>query len=303
MNLYEKIIEVRKVAGGFSKDTKGHNYEYVSGNQILSKIKDKMNEVGVLLIPSSKLGKYSTHEYKDRYGNEKVDFIVEGEMSYTWINAEEPSEQLEVDWAYYGQQNDISKAYGSALTYSERYFLLKCLGLPTDDDDPDGRDTTNKKPAKKNSKKTVGPTPQMKAREGSIKQLVETAEKKGYSKSDIEKVIKKTYGVGFDGLTEQQLLSVMKRLDVAENKKAHENPQEGDRGKESEGEVVEHGENKTPSENGNESYNGDSVMTKGKHQGKKFKDIVKQDRSYAKYVANQFGDKAIRETFRDLLKG
>lgn len=131
MNLYQKIVEVRKVAGGFSKDSKSYSYDYVSGNQILSKIKDTMNEHNLLLVPSTRLGEHST---------QGKDIVVKGEMTYTWINGDNPEERLEIPWAYYGQQNDISKAYGSALTYSERYFLLKCLGLPTDEDDPDGRD-------------------------------------------------------------------------------------------------------------------------------------------------------------------
>lgn len=144
LNLYQKIVEVRKVAGSFAKDSKGHNYQYVSGNQVLSKIKDKMNELNLLLIPATKVGEHSEHNYKTFKGKEMVDIIVQGEMTYTWINGDKPEEQLVIDWAYYGQQDDISKAFGSALTYSERYFLLKCLGLPTDADDPDSRDTSGK---------------------------------------------------------------------------------------------------------------------------------------------------------------
>ena len=137
LNLYQKIVEVRKVADGFKKDSKSYDYEYVSGNQILSKIKDKMNELHLLLIPSTRVGEHCTFDYTTAKGKEKTDFVVKGEMIYTWINGENPEERLDVTWAYYGQQDDISKAYGSALTYSERYFLLKCLGLPTDEDDPD----------------------------------------------------------------------------------------------------------------------------------------------------------------------
>jgi hypothetical protein len=139
MNLYQKIVEVRKVAEGFSKDGFSYGYSYVTGNQVLSKIKDKMNDLNLLLFPSTKTGEHHTHAYKTAKGKDALDFVVKGEMSYTWINGDEPSEREVISWAYYGQQDDISKAYGSALTYSERYFLLKCLGLPTDEDDPDAK--------------------------------------------------------------------------------------------------------------------------------------------------------------------
>ena len=141
MNLYEKMIEVRKSVESLKKDVdkEGLKYKYVSGNQILSKIKDSMNSHGLILQPSIKVGHHETFDYKTQYGKELTDFIVKGEMSYTWINAEKPEEREEIQWAYYGQQNEISKALGSGLTYSERYFLLKYFGLPTDEDDPDGK--------------------------------------------------------------------------------------------------------------------------------------------------------------------
>lgn len=139
MNLYQKIVEVRKIAEGFNKDGASYGYKYVTGNQVLGKIKDKMNELNLLLFPSTTVGEHSLHAYKTAKGKDALDFVVKGEMSYTWINGDEPTEREIISWAYYGQQDDISKAYGSALTYSERYFLLKCLGLPTDEDDPDAK--------------------------------------------------------------------------------------------------------------------------------------------------------------------
>ena len=143
LNLFEKIVEVRKAVGSLYKDKEGFGYEYVTGTQILSKVKDKMNELGLLLIPSSNGGEYREFEYTTADGVDKKDIIVWGEMSFTWIDAE-TQEKFNIPWSYFGQQNDASKAYGSALTYSERYFWLKVLGLPTDEDDPDAIDTTGK---------------------------------------------------------------------------------------------------------------------------------------------------------------
>ena len=50
MNLFQKINEVKKVVKTFSKDaeTSGKGaYSYVSGSQVLSMIKDKMEEIGL----------------------------------------------------------------------------------------------------------------------------------------------------------------------------------------------------------------------------------------------------------------
>lgn len=149
LNIYQKLVEVRKTIDAFHKDTKSFSYSYVSGSQVLKKIQDKMNELGILLIPQVLNQSHSTFDYKDKKGNEKTDFIVTAEMKYVWVNAENPTDIIEIPWQTLGQQDDISKAFGSGLTYSERYFLLKFFGVPTDDEDPDAKDTSGKSSQKK----------------------------------------------------------------------------------------------------------------------------------------------------------
>jgi hypothetical protein len=55
----------------------------------------------------------------------------------TWVNAENPEETIECPW--YGQGVDIAgeKGVGKALTYAEKYFILKQFNIATDKDDPD----------------------------------------------------------------------------------------------------------------------------------------------------------------------
>lgn len=145
MNLYEKIVEVRKSIGSLNKDKQGYQFSYVTGDQILGKIKHKMDELGLILQPSTQAGEWSRHDYKNSKGKDKIDFLVWGQASYTWINAEKPEEREQVSFAYFGQQgDDLSQAYGTALTYAERYFLLKYFGIPTDDDDADARRYNNR---------------------------------------------------------------------------------------------------------------------------------------------------------------
>ena len=140
LNLFQKLVEVRKSIGSLHKDAQGYNnkYQYVTGSQILNKIQDAMNFYNVLLFPKVLTQEVSKREYKTRYGNNVIEYTVFGEMTFTWIDADNPSEQLEVPFAYAGSQDDMARAMGSALTYAERYFLIKSFNLPTDGDDPDG---------------------------------------------------------------------------------------------------------------------------------------------------------------------
>ncbi|QDQ03177.1 hypothetical protein FOH38_23560 [Lysinibacillus fusiformis] len=144
MSLAQKLVEIRRNIGSFTKDAKGYNYNYVSGSQVLSKIQNTMNELGVLLIPKVLDQHFKEHAYKDNKGKEKLDFIVYGSMTYVWMNADDPNNTIEVPFYYTGAQDDISKAFGSGLTYSERYFIIKFFNLPTDGDDPDARNTSGR---------------------------------------------------------------------------------------------------------------------------------------------------------------
>lgn len=146
MNLWQKLVAIRKDIDVFVKNGESFGYNYVTGSQILHKIKKNMDEHQVILMP--KMGDHKTwqYSYKSKKGKDVTDFVIEGDGFYEWINAEKPDERETIPWKFFGQQDDISKAYGSALTYSERYFLLKFFGVPTDEDDADAKDPAPKQP-------------------------------------------------------------------------------------------------------------------------------------------------------------
>lgn len=136
LNLFQKLVEIRKNIPALRKDAKGYNYDYVTGSQVLLGIQQAMNGLGVLLFPNVTAHEVTHGEVQTNKGK-KVQYTVHGEMTYTWINADNPQETLEVPFMFAGSNDDISKAMGSALTYAERYFLIKFFNLPTDGDDPD----------------------------------------------------------------------------------------------------------------------------------------------------------------------
>jgi len=107
-----------------------------------------MDEQGIILSPSVEQVKtpiLDEYDYRTSKGEDKHarDWHVEGIMSYTFINAENPEEIHVCPWYFVGVQDDPSKAFGSGLTYSERYFLLKFFGIPTDEADPDSKEPKN----------------------------------------------------------------------------------------------------------------------------------------------------------------
>lgn len=135
LNLYQKIADVKANIDGFTKDTKGYNYSYVSGSQVLHRIRNKMIEHNLLLVP------YTENEeiIETINAKGKTEHIVKLKLTYKWINADNPQEVLEVPFFAVDQQDDVSKAHGTALTYAERYFLMKFFNIPTDEDDADAK--------------------------------------------------------------------------------------------------------------------------------------------------------------------
>jgi hypothetical protein len=179
MNLYQKLVEVRKCVPYLQKENQGEQYKYVSSSQVLGNVKAKLDELGVLLIPSVKGHAVTTSSIE--YFNEKNNvtkrtntYFTELDMLMTWLNAEKPDEKIECPW--YGQGVDIAgeKGVGKAMTYAEKYFMLKFFNIPTDKDDPDAfqrkiDDEEPPKPPKPQDKPKAGKSPEeasQKAKEG-----------------------------------------------------------------------------------------------------------------------------------------
>lgn len=155
MNLHQKLIELRKIVPYLQKNKQGFNYDYVTGTSLLGTIKAKMDELGLLLYPQIPNYEIFSERYDklDKYGKTKqvTEITFKSIGSMVWLDSES-GEKLEVPFPFFGTQDDISKAFGSALTYSERYFLLKFLNIATDKDDPDAfqqkHEDSNLPPAK-----------------------------------------------------------------------------------------------------------------------------------------------------------
>jgi hypothetical protein len=132
MNIYQKLIEVRKCCNYLKKDAQGFNFQYVSSSQTLGTLRDKMNDMGLLLIP--RVIDYEVRDHKTDKG--KHNYFSIFKMTFTWVNADNPEEIIVCEWTGHGL-DDAEKGVGKAVTYAEKYFFLKFFNIPTDKEDPD----------------------------------------------------------------------------------------------------------------------------------------------------------------------
>lgn len=146
MNIYQRLAIVRATVPYLQKSQKGQQYQYVGSSDVLGALHSKINEVGVQLVPSiinhkvteqievgSQYNKYT----KQNDEKKRITYFTELDMVMKWVNNDDPSDFIECPW--YAQGVDIAgeKGVGKALTYAEKYFLLKYFNIATDKDDPD----------------------------------------------------------------------------------------------------------------------------------------------------------------------
>ena len=134
MKIYEKLLTIQKRINGLGKDKATYNYKYVTGDKLLGEIKPMMNDLGLLLKQEVLSIENTRQDYSTAKGS-KSEILSKIMMKFTWIDVESGEKDENLFGA--NGQNDWDKGVGSALTYAERYFLLKYFHIATDEDDID----------------------------------------------------------------------------------------------------------------------------------------------------------------------
>lgn len=139
MNIYQKLHKIQAQVIGLAKDKAGQNYKYVTGTKVIEHIKPLMNDLGLILKQEILTIDNERQDYvvgagtpKERIKSEILSKVM---MRFTWIDCETGEKDENLFGA--NGQNDWEKGLGSALTYAERYFLLKYFHIATDEDDID----------------------------------------------------------------------------------------------------------------------------------------------------------------------
>ena len=138
MSVLQKLHQVqaatRSLAANADVQTGTAKYKYVGGNKLLGAIRPKMDEVGLILTQEIVDITNTPMTYNTQYGA-KSEMYTSLRLRFTWIDIEDGS-TLVNEFAANGM-NAWDKGLGSALTYAERYYLMKLFHIATDEDDVD----------------------------------------------------------------------------------------------------------------------------------------------------------------------
>jgi hypothetical protein len=142
MNIFQKLAaitaELQTVAKNLSVDTgKGKSYKAVSERDIIDNVKPLEEKHGVYSYPVSRETLESERlETETQYGT-KTTFYTRIKTVYRFVNVDEPTDFIETVTFSVGLDSG-DKGDGKAMTYGDKYALMKAYKISTGDD-PDAQ--------------------------------------------------------------------------------------------------------------------------------------------------------------------
>ncbi len=159
MSVYKKLHQLqaatRSLAANAQGQTGAARYNYVSGAKLLGVIRPKMDELG-LILSQEVAGIVNTPITYSTSKGEKTEMFTSLHLRFTWIDTEDGSTL--VNDFYANGMNAWDKGLGSALTYGERYYLMKTFHIATDEDDVDA--LVKPEAIRENQSMQVAPAPE-----------------------------------------------------------------------------------------------------------------------------------------------
>lgn len=147
LNVYQKLAKIRGISDVAQKNLKGYGYTYVGLTEILSKVTAGMKRYGISLIPAivpgtavvqkNEIVQTKVDKTGKAYDNTTTEMLFTAEMTFTWVNDDNPEEKVIVPWFVTGAQGDPSQALGSGMTYTTRQFLTAYFQIAQIDQDVD----------------------------------------------------------------------------------------------------------------------------------------------------------------------
>lgn len=140
LSIYEKLLLLKEEIPYIQKQAKQYiKFTVVESSDVLQMFRPFMDKLGLILEPSVANSNIERIEIGTNKKTDKTIFsyLVHLEMEYVWVNVDNPSEKEVVKFVAIADDENSSYAFGQAMTYAEKTFLLKYFNIPTDDSDPD----------------------------------------------------------------------------------------------------------------------------------------------------------------------
>lgn len=214
MNIYEKLLaitsEIKKVAKNLEVGVGQSQYKAVGEADVLTAVKELEEKYKVYSYPCDREIVDSAILQTEKEYNNKItrnnQLYMRLRTVYRFVNVEKPEEYIDVPT--YGDGVDTQdKAPGKAMTYGDKYALMKAYKIITGDDpdqigSPDNMNILDKKTTKKSTNNKVTDV--------EAKSIYALMVRKGI---DVVHNLQKNYGISNTAdLTKEQYLSIFKAI-------------------------------------------------------------------------------------------
>ena len=150
LNIFQRMLaatsEINRVAKNLKVDiSKSQSYKAVAESDVLEAVKPIEEKYGIYSYPVSRTvikdEAYTTTSEYDGRKSEKTTFFMRLATVYRFVNIDNPDDYIDI--TTYGDGVDTQdKAPGKAMTYADKYALLKAYKIQTGDD-PDANASGN----------------------------------------------------------------------------------------------------------------------------------------------------------------
>lgn len=142
LNLYQRIIEIRKKVDYIQKDKRvstgtSGSYQAVTHDAVTGILRQHLNEYGIICIPTLVASK--SNDYRNA---ESKQFRYDATYSFDFVNCDKPEEKLTIVIEAHAMDN-ADKAPGKALSYAKKYAVLKLFEIETGEDEESRYQTTD----------------------------------------------------------------------------------------------------------------------------------------------------------------
>ncbi len=137
LNIYQKMSiatsKIEKVIKGLTVGEGKYAYKAVSDKDVNNAVKPIEAEIGIYSYPYARVIRAEDRETFTTSRGTNLNFVIKLETTYRFINVDKPDEFIDITTYGYGIDAQ-DKAPGKAMTYSDKYALLKAYKIETGDD-------------------------------------------------------------------------------------------------------------------------------------------------------------------------
>lgn len=208
LNVWQKLVAVRKTIGYIKKGAQGYGYKYAKESDVLLAMSEEMNNQGLVLEQVAVSCENVAVAFK---GKEVPGLKIHFE--YIITDSDNPSNQI-VRSQFIQQHGSDAQTIGSMMTYGMKYFLFKTFNIAMDEYDIDAMDKEKIDYAPVQKQNQNQPVSSEKITPDQVKKLREMVEKSKSEKAFLQWIFQEYNAARIEDIKKIHLDAIVYKLQL-----------------------------------------------------------------------------------------